>query len=578
METTGFTDLFQVKKRLKSISVDGCPVIGQGGNGGNYGTGGHNGGDGGIGVTGTLKVSTGSAIVNGGNGGSGNLGGKVGHKGQAVTDTITLLSLDTIIEESDDNRSWSAITSEPINSDKQFVRTALIATISSPPIAQNLTYNSSDQELVTPGRASGGTMKYTLGIDTDTSPDDSDYNESIPTAADAATYYVRALIAETKNYQEAVSEPMGFTINQKSATVTASDQTIKEGESIETGIDKASLSEALTDHSLSAVKLDVQNGEILPSDAEIRDAAGKDVTKNYNISYQPGTLTVIKKISQTVTFRVVNGFWNDGSKDDKTVTLEGHEGDTLKLALSDIPNAGNNPNDNYRAGDWDTAPDTETAISEDTIYTYSYIKKDPEPEEKKASAPLLVKMTAKGKNNLKLSWTKVKGAQGYDIFFGQCSHGKIHTTVKKIQTVKAGAPLIRVQKGLRKNTAYKARIKAYVVRKGKKQYIKSSPAVHAYTSGYKGNYTNPKSVKVNRPSLSLTPGKTVRIKAKVTKLKKGKKLIPAEHAARLRYLTTNTNVATVNKSGKITAKSQGSCKIYVYTVNGLSKTVKITVK
>ena len=187
-------------------------------------------------------------------------------------------------------------------------------------------------------------------------------------------------------------------------------------------------------------------------------------------------------------------------------------------------------------------------------------------------------MTAKGKKNLKLSWTGVQGAEGYDIFFSRCNHGKRHTTVKQIHTVKAGAPLTWVQKGLRKHTAYKARVKAYVVKNGKKQYIKSSPAVHAYTSGYSGKYTNPKSVKVNRPFLSLTPGKTVRIKAKVIKLKKGKKLMPAEHTVKLRYLTTNTDVATVSRSGRITAKGKGSCRIYAITVNGLRKTMQVTVK
>ena len=187
-------------------------------------------------------------------------------------------------------------------------------------------------------------------------------------------------------------------------------------------------------------------------------------------------------------------------------------------------------------------------------------------------------MTAKGKKNLKLSWTGVQGAEGYDIFFSRCNHGKRHTTVKQIHTVKAGAPLTWVQKGLRKHSAYKARVKAYVVKNGKKQYIKSSPAVHAYTSGYSGKYTNPKSVKVNRKVLSLTPGKTVRIKAKVIKLKKGKRLMSAEHAVKLRYLTTNTDVATVSRSGKITAKGKGSCRIYAITVNGLRKTIQVTVK
>ena len=85
-------------------------------------------------------------------------------------------------------------------------------------------------------------------------------------------------------------------------------------------------------------------------------------------------------------------------------------------------------------------------------------------------------------------------------------------------------------------------------------------------------------MKVNGTALSLTPGKTVRIKAKVIKLKKGKKLMSAKHAAKLRYFSSNPGIAKVSRSGRITAKGKGSCKIYVIAVNGIRKTLQITVK
>ena len=53
--------------------------------------------------------------------------------------------------------------------------------------------------------------------------------------------------------------------------------------------------------------------------------------------------------------------------------------------------------------------------------------------------------------------------------------------------------------------------------------------------------------------------------------------MPTSHAAKLRYLSTDTKVATVSKSGKITAKGKGTCTIYVYAVNGARKAVKVTV-
>ena len=85
-----------------------------------------------------------------------------------------------------------------------------------------------------------------------------------------------------------------------------------------------------------------------------------------------GTLVVPVQISRTVTFKVANGAWDDGTTVDKTVTLSGYEGEELKLTTDQIPVVGAKPAANYKAGSWDIAPSTETAISADTIYTYTY--------------------------------------------------------------------------------------------------------------------------------------------------------------------------------------------------------------
>ena len=129
-----------------------------------------------------------------------------------------------------------------------------------------------------------------------------------------------------------------------------------------------------------------------------------------------------------------------------------------------------------------------------------------------------------------------------------------------------------------KKKAYKAVVKAYVTKNGKKTYVRTSPVVHAYTSGGTSKYTNAKGVTMKKTSVSLKAGKTYKVKASVTKLQKGKKLMPTRHAPKLRYVSSNKKIATVSKSGKITAKSKGSCKVYVIAVNGASKTVSVTVK
>ena len=104
-------------------------------------------------------------------------------------------------------------------------------------------------------------------------------------------------------------------------------------------------------------------------------------------------------ISKTVTFKVVNGSWNDGEAKDKVVKLEGFEGDTLKLSADKIPAVGTKPSDGYKEGSWDVVPKADTEIKADTTFTYTYVKKEevtPEPtEEPTPSEKAKLTVTAK---------------------------------------------------------------------------------------------------------------------------------------------------------------------------------------
>ena len=113
---------------------------------------------------------------------------------------------------------------------------------------------------------------------------------------------------------------------------------------------------------------------------------------------------------------------------------------------------------------------------------------------------------------------------------------------------------------------------------GKKNYVKKSPSVHAFTNKGNKKYTNPKAVKVKKNKVSLSKGKTAAIKASVTKISKKKKVINTSHGPKLRYYSTNTAVAKVNSKGKITAVGKGSCKICVLAINGVRKAIIVTVK
>ena len=203
---------------------------------------------------------------------------------------------------------------------------------------------------------------------------------------------------------------------------------------------------------------------------------------------------------------------------------------------------------------------------------------DPKEEETKVSGIPLSTMTAKGKNSLVIKWAEVKGADGYDIFFSECNHNDKKSPKKNIKTINSGKTLSWTKKGLKKGSSFKACVKAFVMKNGKKVYVGTSPAVHAFTGGYTKVYTNAKAVKVNKTKVTLSKGKTIKIKAKVIKLKKDKKLMPKSHAPKLRYLTTDKKIATVSSKGKIKAKGKGTCYVYVYAHNGVSKKIKVTVK
>ena len=203
---------------------------------------------------------------------------------------------------------------------------------------------------------------------------------------------------------------------------------------------------------------------------------------------------------------------------------------------------------------------------------------EPDPTPTKISGTQTAKMVAKGKTGLTISWNRIQGADGYDIFFAPCNKNDKKNTCKNVKSISGNNTFKWTNSGLKKGTAYKSYVKAYVMRDGKKTYISTSPVMHAYTGGGNKKYTNAKSVTVKKKKVSLKKGKTYKIKAKVNKLKKGKRLMPKSHAPKLRYLTSDNSVATVNAKGKITAKGSGTCTITVFAHNGVSKNVKVTVK
>ena len=81
-----------------------------------------------------------------------------------------------------------------------------------------------------------------------------------------------------------------------------------------------------------------------------------------------------------VTFKVVNGKWNDDSSDNIVVYVnaKGKDGETLesKLTEAQIPAVGEKPNSGYRAsGNWDKSLSADLKITGDTEFTFTYSRR-----------------------------------------------------------------------------------------------------------------------------------------------------------------------------------------------------------
>ena len=101
--------------------------------------------------------------------------------------------------------------------------------------------------------------------------------------------------------------------------------------------------------------------------------------------------------------------------------------------------------------------------------------------------------------------------------------------------------------------------------------LTTSKTIHAFTAG--GTYSNFKSVKLNKKSVSLIKGKTFTLKA--TAVSKGGK---NKIHRKICFESSNKDIATVSSKGKIKAKKAGVCYIFAYAQDGTYKSIKVSVK
>ena len=189
-------------------------------------------------------------------------------------------------------------------------------------------------------------------------------------------------------------------------------------------------------------------------------------------------------------------------------------------------------------------------------------KKDDKDFANSTFAKLSVRVKKTTKKSVKLVWKKMSGATKYVIYGAKCgtSYKKIKEVSKKTFTANK----------LKKGKYYKYLV---VAQNDKGEVLATSKLLHVATKG--GKVGNCKSLKLNKTKVKLLLGKKFKIKVKQIADSKNVKI---KKHRKVSFESSNPEIATVSKRGKITALKRGKCTIYAYAQNGVYKKVKVTIK
>ena len=183
---------------------------------------------------------------------------------------------------------------------------------------------------------------------------------------------------------------------------------------------------------------------------------------------------------------------------------------------------------------------------------------------------LPAKAVSVSSGRIKVSWNAAAGADSYAVMYAKCGS----SGWKKYKTVnKAGKGSILASK-LSKNKSYRFRVFAYS--NGKK--IAASNVLHSIAGDISahGKWTNAKAVKLKNNTLTVKRYGKSRIKnVKIAAVRSGSTVLL--HGERLRFVSSDPEIASVSDKGTVTGLVRGSCRIYVIAHNGVRKSVKLTV-
>ena len=398
-------------------------------------------------------------------------------------------------------------------------------------------------------------------------------------SADPGTYYMYAKVCATTNYNEYVTQPVQFTVAKREIIPAATTLKVGKVAAKTYGGAKFALNvkcsrndkKTFTSSNTKVVKVDGTGKVTIVG-------AGKAVV-TVSVAANQNYKAAAAKVAITVNPKAIRVTANDASKyegkaDPKfTFTAEGLVGKDKLTGIVLKRAAGE------KSGTYTITASQKKGANPNYNITFAIgrlvIKKSPnvEPSGTELYKKTLPFFLMKGKGTgtrIDLTWDKVKGATGYDVYWSYCN-GK--NNFNKLANVPKSQKY--ADKNLNNKREYKYFTVAYKMSGGKKVYLGRTNTVHVAMP--QASKTNVLKVTVNKTKVNLAKGKTFKIIKKV-KLENPKKKALDHLTKKERFITSNAKVATVSSAGVIKAVRKGTCTVYVMSENGVCAKIKVTVK
>lgn len=398
-------------------------------------------------------------------------------------------------------------------------------------------------------------------------------------SADPGTYYMYAKVCATTNYNEYVTQPVQFTVAKREIIPAATTLKVGKVAAKTYGDAKFALNvkcsrndkKTFTSSNTKVVKVDGTGKVTIVG-------AGKAVV-TVSVAANQNYKAAAAKVAITVNPKAIRVTANDASKyegkaDPKfTFTAEGLVGKDKLTGIVLKRAAGE------KSGTYTITASQKKGANPNYNITFAIgrlvIKKSPnvEPSGTELYKKTLPFFLMKGKGTgtrIDLTWDKVKGATGYDVYWSYCN-GK--NNFNKLANVPKSQKY--ADKNLNNKREYKYFTVAYKMSGGKKVYLGRTNTVHVAMP--QASKTNVLKVTVNKTKVNLAKGKTFKI-TKKAKLENPKKKALNHLTKKERFITSKAKVATVSSAGVIKAVRKGTCTVYVMSENGVCAKIKVTVK